>query len=167
LALVKTLPCMAEPGRIIVIGNPSRPLDEVLPLIAATAPSIIAFNPRAMTLTLRRKPGFITFYRDQVIVTQVKDVTEGLEMLSVLRELIDGCWQRRESIAPATEERRSPRPLDVWTLLPRTNCKQCGESTCMAFASLLLLHRREVDECLPLAQDSDFTSRRAQVKALL
>ena len=30
--------------------------------------------------------------------------------------------------------RRAPRPLDVWTLLPQSNCKCCGEATCMAFA---------------------------------
>jgi ArsR family metal-binding transcriptional regulator len=167
VALARTLPCLAEPGRIIVIGHPSRALDEVLPLVAATAPTLIAFNPRALTLTLRRQPGFITFYRDQVIITQVKDIEEGLGLLSALRDLINLCWQRRASITPATEARRAPRPLDVWTLLPRTNCRRCGESTCVAFASGLLLQKRTVDECPILALDADFADRRAQVMALL
>ncbi len=167
LELAKTLPCLAEPGRIIVIATPSPPLDEVLPLIAAISPSVIAFNPRTPSLTLRRKPGFITFYRDQVIVTQVKDVSEGLQMISALRDLVNLCWKRRASVKPATEARQAPRPLDVWALLPRTNCKRCGEATCVAFASSLLLHRREVDDCPVLAQDLDFAARRAQVVALL
>ncbi len=167
LALAKTLPCLAEPGRIIVIAEPVRTLDEVLPLIAAISPSVIAFNPRTPSLTLRRQPGFITFYRDQVIVTQVKDVTEGLEMVSALRDLVNFCWKRRDSVQPATEARHAPRPLDFWTLLPRTNCKRCGESTCLAFASGLLLRKRQVDECPVLAQDPDFAARRTQVMALL
>jgi ArsR family metal-binding transcriptional regulator len=167
LALAKTLPCLAEPGRIIVIAEPSRPLDEILPLIAAISPSVIAFNPRTPSLTLRRQPGFITFYRDQVIVTQVKDVSEGLEMVSALRDLVNLCWQRRASVQPATEARQAPRPLDVWALLPRTNCKRCGESTCVAFASRLLLRKTEPDECPILAQDADFAARRAQLMALL
>ena len=121
LELAKTLPCLAEPGRIIVIGTPTPPLDEVLPLIAAISPSLIAFNPRTPSVTLRRKPGFITFYRDQVIVTQVKDVSEGLEMISALRDLVNLCWKQRATVKPATEARQAPRPLDVWTLLPRTN----------------------------------------------
>jgi hypothetical protein len=29
LTLAKTIPCMAEPGKIIVVGKPSRLLDEV------------------------------------------------------------------------------------------------------------------------------------------
>lgn len=167
LALSKTLPCLAEPGRIIVIAEPSRTLDEVLPFVAAITPSVIAFNPRAGTLTLRRQPGFITLYRDQAIITQVKDVAEGLDLLAALRDLVNQCWERRGSVQPATETRLAPRPLDVWSLLPRTNCKQCGERTCMAFASLLLLHKRDVDGCPVLAQDADFTDRRAQLMALL
>ena len=62
LTLTKTLPCLAEPGKIIVIAQPSRNLDGILPLVAAVAPNIISFNPEAGTLTLRRQPGFITFY---------------------------------------------------------------------------------------------------------
>ncbi len=167
LELTRTLPCLAEPGRIIVIATPSPPLDEVLPLIAAISPSVIAFNPRAPSLTLRRRPGFITFYRDQVLVTQVRDVSEGLEMVSALRDLVNLCWNRRASVKPAMQARQAPRPLDVWTLLPRTNCRRCGEATCVAFASKLLLRRREVDECPVLAQDPDFAARRQQVVALL
>ncbi len=167
LALIRTLPCLAEPGRIIVIAQPSRTIEEILPLVAATAPTLIAFNPRALTLTLRRQPGFITLYRDQVIITQARDVSEGLELLATLRDLVNQCWERRATIVPATETRRAPRPLDVWTLLPRTNCKRCGEPTCMAFAAGLLLHRREIDECPILAQDPEQVTRRAQLAALL
>jgi ArsR family metal-binding transcriptional regulator len=78
LVLTKTLPCLAEPGKItpalaggarVVIAQPSRNLDGVLPLVAAVAPNIISFNPEAGTLTLRRQPGFITFYADKVMIT--------------------------------------------------------------------------------------------------
>jgi ArsR family metal-binding transcriptional regulator len=66
LTLTRTLPCLAEPGKIVV-ARPSRTLDGVLPLIAAVASNIISFNPAAGTLTLRRQPGFITLYPDQVL----------------------------------------------------------------------------------------------------
>jgi ArsR family metal-binding transcriptional regulator len=61
---------------------------------------------------------------------------------------------------------RAPRPLDVWTLLPQTNCKQCGEATCMAFAFALLLNKQAPDACLPLAADPAFAERRAQLEAM-
>jgi ArsR family metal-binding transcriptional regulator len=165
--LDKTLPCLADPGKIIVIGRPSRAIDGVLPLVAAVAPGVIAFNPATGTLTLRRQPGFITFYPDQVMITQVKDSTEGVELLDAVRDLLNQCWAHRDTIQPVTAARRTPRPLDVWTLLPQTNCKQCGEATCMAFAFALLLNKQTPDACLPLASDPAFAERQTQLMALV
>ena len=68
IQLVKTVPCLAEPGKIIVFGRPSRTIDGILPLVAAVAPSVVAFNPLAGQLTLRRRPGLITFYADKVMM---------------------------------------------------------------------------------------------------
>ncbi len=167
LPLTKTLPCLADPGKIIVIGQPSRTLDGVLPLVAAVAPNIISFNPAAGTLTLRRQPGFITFYPDKVMITQVKDTPEGLDLLSALRDLINQCWDQRDKIQPVTAIRRAPRPLDVWTLLPQTNCKRCGEATCMAFAFRLLQQERRLEECPIIAGDPSFADRRAQLMTLV
>lgn len=165
--LRKTLPCLAEPGKLIVIGKPSRALDGLLPLVAAVAPQVIAFNPLAGTLTLRRAPGFITFYPDQVMITQVASLEEGLELLEAVRDLLNQCWEHRDTIQPVTTMRRAPRPLDIWSLLPQTNCRQCGEPTCMAFACALLLNRQTPAACLPLASDVAFVERRAQLNALL
>ena len=167
LTLTKTLPCLADPGKIIVIAHPSRNLDGVLPLVAAVAPNIISFNPGAGTLTLRRQPGFITFYPDQVMITQVKDTDEGLELLSAVRDLVNKCWDQRDRIQPVTAARRAPRPLDVWTLMPRSNCKRCGEATCMAFVFGLLQQKRTVEECPIIASDPAFADRRAQLMAMV
>ena len=165
--LVKTLPCLAEPGKLIVIGRPSRSLDGILPLVAAVAPNVIAFNPAAGALTLRRRPGFITFYPDRVMITQVVDTAEGLELLDAVRDLLNQCWAHRDTIQPVTTVRRAPRPLDVWTLLPQTNCRQCSEMTCMAFAFGLLQQKRKIEECPVVASDAAFADRRAQLMALV
>ncbi len=37
LTLTKTLPCLAEPGKLIVIGRPSRSIDGLLPLASDPA----------------------------------------------------------------------------------------------------------------------------------
>jgi ArsR family metal-binding transcriptional regulator len=62
ISLTKTLPCLAEPGKIIVIGKPNRLLNDVIPYLA-TLPGIIAYNPETLTLTFRRQPGFLTLSR--------------------------------------------------------------------------------------------------------
>ena len=44
-------------------------------------------------------------------------------------------------------------PIDVYKLLPRTNCKECGEENCMAFATKLVNKEVHLDQCTPLLDE--------------
>jgi ArsR family metal-binding transcriptional regulator len=166
IALTRTLPCLAEPGKIIVIGRPNCSLDAVIPYLA-TLPDIIAFNPDTCTLTFRRQPGFLTIYPDKIYITQVKDTDEGLALLAALKDAINATWKHRDKLIAITQHRRTPHPLDVWTQLPQTNCKQCGEATCMAFAFALLMQKRGLKECRTMQNRAAFSDRLAALEALL
>ena len=166
IALTRTLPCLAEPGKIIVIGKPDRQLDEVIPYLA-TLPGVIAYNPETLTLTFRRPPGFMTLYSDKVYITQIKDDTEGLELLAALKDAVNAVWEKRYELVAQTAGKRAPRHLDIWELLPRTNCKECGEASCLAFAVAVLQHNRLLSECAPLQSDSSFADRKATLEAML
>ena len=41
-------------------------------------------------------------------------------------------------------------PIDVYKLLPKTNCKECGEENCLAFATKLVNREVTLDKCKPL-----------------
>jgi acetyl-CoA decarbonylase/synthase complex subunit gamma len=41
-------------------------------------------------------------------------------------------------------------PIDVYKLLPKINCKECGEENCMAFATKIVNREVNVDQCPPL-----------------
>jgi ArsR family metal-binding transcriptional regulator len=166
LALVKSLPCLADPGKIIVVGEADAALDGVLPLLNAVLPNVVSYNPFAGIMTLRRRPGLITIYPRRVMITQVDGVEEGLALLAAARDLLNRTWARRDEIEPRPEGRRVPRPLDVYELLPRSNCRACGEATCMAYAFGLLEARRRPDECPALAEPAHEVQR-AALEALL
>ena len=166
IALTRTLPCLAEPGKIIVIGKPAQSLADVIPYLA-TLPGVIAYNPRTLTLTFRRPSGFMTLYPEKVYITQLKNADEGLELFAALVDAINATWEHRAELVAVTQARRAPRWLDILTLLPQTNCKQCGEATCMAFAAALLQQKRLLDECLPLLSDPAFSDRRATLDGML
>jgi ArsR family metal-binding transcriptional regulator len=168
ITLDHTRLCIAESGKIVVVGKPSRAIDAVLPLLNALLPNVtlaphasagVSYNPRASALVLRRKPGFITLLADTIYITQVKDADEGLGLLDALRDLLNQTWERRDELQPRNEERRAPRPLDVYALLPQTNCRLCGEITCMAFGFALLDTRRRVEECMPLREPNASAQR--------
>jgi acetyl-CoA decarbonylase/synthase complex subunit gamma len=46
-----------------------------------------------------------------------------------------------------------PSPLEIYTLLDRSNCKDCGRDTCMAFATDILERKVIVQDCTHLMQD--------------
>jgi acetyl-CoA decarbonylase/synthase complex subunit gamma len=48
--------------------------------------------------------------------------------------------------------RDTPNPVDLYRLLPRTNCKKCGQRSCVAFASKLVNREVTLDECAPLLE---------------
>jgi 4Fe-4S ferredoxin len=59
-----------------------------------------------------------------------------------------------------------PTVMELYQLLPKTNCKKCGESTCMAFAVALLSRKRKVPECTPIFEES-FKKEKKKLESLL
>ena len=165
IELSRTIPCLAEPGKVQVVGTPSRSLAEVIPYLA-TLPSIIAYKPETPSLTFRRRPGFLTLYSDSVYITQVTDNAAGIELFENLTEAINATWDRRDELVAITQPKAVMRPLDIYTLLPQTNCKECGEATCMAFAARLFMQEVEPQECTPMFSDPNFEERAATLQAL-
>jgi ArsR family metal-binding transcriptional regulator len=166
ITLIRTLPCLAEPGRIIVICEPSRKLDDVLPYLA-TLPNVITYNPEAKTLTLRRQPGFISLYSEKANITKVKDTDEGLELFKALVEAINATWEHRDALVALATRKFAPRSLYIWALLLQTNYQQCVEATCMAFACNLLLQKRDLVEFIPLRADEAFSERKLTLEAMV
>jgi len=44
--------------------------------------------------------------------------------------------------------------LDIYKLLPKTNCKKCGSPTCLAFAMKLAMKKASLDECPDISEDA-------------
>ena len=57
-------------------------------------------------------------------------------------------------------------PIEVYKMLPMTNCKECGESNCMAFAAKLVNREATLQECPPL-MDPKYTEAYNKLWTLL
>jgi acetyl-CoA decarbonylase/synthase complex subunit gamma len=53
---------------------------------------------------------------------------------------------------------RELSPIDIYMILPRTNCKKCGMENCMAFATKLVNREIILDLCTPLLEKQSATS---------
>ena len=38
-------------------------------------------------------------------------------------------------------------PIEIIKILDKSNCRECGEATCLAFAAAVFNGRRQLDEC--------------------
>jgi acetyl-CoA decarbonylase/synthase complex subunit gamma len=61
---------------------------------------------------------------------------------------------------------RELSPLDVYKLLPRTNCGECGEKSCMAFAAKVVNREVAIEKCRPLLEEK-YEGEYAKLKELL
>lgn len=52
--------------------------------------------------------------------------------------------------------KRELSPIDVYMLLPRTNCKKCGQENCMAFATKLVNRELSLELCTPLIEEKQY-----------
>jgi len=56
--------------------------------------------------------------------------------------------------------------VQVLRHLPKPNCKECGEPTCMVFAAKLLKNEKQLEDCKPLFAN-EFADKLQALKLLL
>jgi len=57
-------------------------------------------------------------------------------------------------------------PIDIYKLLPKTNCKECGQENCMAFATKIVNRETTLDKCTPLLK-KEYEKSYKQLKEML
>ncbi|MFX1426889.1 MAG: acetyl-CoA decarbonylase/synthase complex subunit gamma [Promethearchaeota archaeon] len=60
-----------------------------------------------------------------------------------------------------------PSPLEVYALLDKSNCKECGYDTCMAFATDILERKVRVQDCLHLMKETKQAKNRDKLIELI
>ncbi|MFW9825224.1 MAG: acetyl-CoA decarbonylase/synthase complex subunit gamma [Candidatus Thorarchaeota archaeon] len=60
-----------------------------------------------------------------------------------------------------------PSPLDVYAVLDKSNCKDCGYDTCMAFATDILERKVKIQDCTHLMQDPKQVKNRDKLIKLI
>jgi ArsR family metal-binding transcriptional regulator len=139
---------------------------EVMPYLNATLSRAI-YKPGRPSLAWRHDGHNIGFWPDRIAADDLESREHAAEVIESLVVLVNDTWANRDTIEPdhTTHERR--QPLELYRLLPQTNCKRCGEETCFAFALKLAAGQVEPVECLPLYEAAEGTEQRAQLEDLL
>lgn len=108
-------------------------ISEVLPYLG-TALGGGQYIKDPPSLTLRMGGKLVTLHSSEIFLNAMNNQSEATKILEWLKSEINDAWEQRSDIAPLHESPPEPRMMDVLRLLPRTNCRKCGEPTCMVFA---------------------------------
>jgi ArsR family metal-binding transcriptional regulator len=87
----------------------------------------------------------------EIIVVTEQGIDEPVQIRRLVSEIVDrvnNTWNERATITPRFTEKARPTAIDIYKLLPKTNCKQCGYTTCLVFAADLRDGKTRL-ECCP------------------
>jgi len=163
---VFTPPC--EPGaeRFSAIAHLPNDIREVFPYLNATLRGAV-YEPAVPSVSWRKAGHYVVFQPNQIGVSNVEDREAAIKEIKGIIALVNRTWERRDQIEPNYETRRRPTGLEVYKLLPRTNCKACGEASCFAFANKLAAGQVRLEACTPLFEDPQYAQQREELAALI
>jgi ArsR family metal-binding transcriptional regulator len=141
-------------------------LSQALPYLNAALPQA-RYSPQAPAITWRYRNHKVGIWVDRIAVDHIHHQDEVEEVIEYLVGLINDIWERRAEIQPMAEARAFLQPLEIYRLLPQTNCKACGVSTCYNFALQLAAGRIDLSRCSPLFDEESYKAKRARLEALL
>ncbi len=122
-------------------------------------------NAVAKDAELYEKPAFIRFilngvhcvvYPERCIATPLKNREDVEKIKENIIDFLNDICERRAEIVPKFKVFQPIPVTKILKLLPKTNCGECGFSTCMAFAAMVSKQRTSPAGCpyigLPLQE---------------
>jgi ArsR family metal-binding transcriptional regulator len=140
-------------------------ISEVLPYLNTVLKGL-QYDQDGKVLTVKSGGRLITFRPRQIAVAKLEDENEARSVIEELKEIVNETYVNRDHIKPTYTSRPTPRPLDIYKLLPGNNCKECGEPTCMAFALKLVNDEVKLIQC-QLLFEKEFEVNRSKLTEFL
>jgi len=159
------LPCLADPNKIRFIAYADRDISEMLPYLNTKIEKAI-YNHAGHTMTIKKEGRLIGITGRQIAGGKIIDEADAREILKWLKDLTNYCYENKEKIEPDYERRRKLSALDIYKLLPGTNCKQCGKLTCLAFAVNLSEEEINVMKCYEIFR-GEYAQKRKELFRVL
>ncbi len=149
--VVDRSPCLADPERFKVVAKTGKDLEQVLPVLFLALPNArYSESSRTMSYSFDRH-NVVVGYNGDVAVTFIKDNEELKQLTEKITDTINRALVYHASHPKIQqtllEEKKKLNPMTINNALPKTNCKECGESGCYTFASRLYMGEKNMSDC--------------------
>ena len=155
LVNIECMPTSTQFNAVIDLGVD---IGELLPYLAAEIRGCTYIHGTGQ-LNYMEGGHIIALRPRQITVTALRDEAEARAVMQHLKSLINDVHRRQDTITPTLHKQARLDPLTVYRELPRTNCADCGEATCMAFAARVVNRELAAKRCTPLMQEEHQSNR--------
>ncbi len=95
-------------------------------------------------------------YRLEIFKSKCQADAKGVHCFAHLSQDVSEVlpYLNKDQIEPCTTGMPRPGIIDILKLLAKTNCRECGEPTCMVFATKVAEGAKEAEDCLQIQEDN-------------
>ena len=94
-----------------------------------------------------------TLYPTEAMVAPLRGRTHAVDFIEDLIGFLNDLHARRRELTPSHKLYQPPvSVVEIVKMLPLTNCRQCGQPTCMAFAAAIRKGRAAPEDCPDFAE---------------
>lgn len=144
--------CQADAKGVHCFAHLNQDVSEVLPYLNSVLGGFEYLqDPPAVTFRAQGK--LLTVHGKKIAVNALKDEIEARKIVEWLKNEINSAWENRENIEPSTKGMPRPGIIEILKLLPKTNCRECNEPTCMVFATKVAEGAKGGENCPQMKED--------------
>jgi ArsR family metal-binding transcriptional regulator len=141
-------------------------ISDVFPYLNAHWKNAI-YSPGAKQITYQTKDRAVALKIHEITISNLPDRDQAvIEMEKVVAE-INRIWMDRENLTPLETPRKRLVAMEIYQLLPQTNCKECGYASCFAFASKITVGEANIGACTPLFGEAQYAEKRKALQEML
>ncbi|MFZ5565161.1 MAG: (Fe-S)-binding protein [Thermodesulfobacteriota bacterium] len=145
--------CMPGAMAVHCFAHLDQDVSEALPYLnAVLGGDVYISDPPSVTFKVSGK--LITVHGRKIAINALKDEAEARKLVEWLKSEINNAWKNRAGITPCYAGKKKPLLMEILKLLPKTNCKKCGQPTCMVFAVGVMDGGRGTDDCPELTPEN-------------
>jgi len=159
-AIMVLPPCIADPRKIRFIAHVSGDISPAFPYLNAES-SDGCYSPAGPSFSFMDGHRLVSLYGRRLTVARANGIVDAWRTLERVRQRVNNAWARRAETEPSYEQRTRPPALEIYRRLPQTDCRLCGELTCLAFALMVHAGLARVSRCRPAFEETAPARREA------
>ena len=152
-------PCLPGSSRWGARVKIDTDLGELLPYLNGALEKRF-YDPNTQTIVFKRNGHAVAVRPREIRIGNLLDREEGIKVAGEVVRFLNEIMEKRDQITPDTTRKEPPKAIEIFKQLPQTNCRRCGQPTCMAFATALARGEADLDDCPELYEPGREEQRR-------